>query len=177
MRRLARTSITVLALIGCTLSAEAGISLRLDTEPEWRSADSVSDLAEILDVWIDENTEFTRSDDPVSIRMVTPAFVTTMAGRHGRTHGRTRGLFDPDTSTIYLVTPWNPKDAHDASVLLHELIHARQTKRHYYCPGAQEEAAYRLQDAWLAERGLTARVNWIAVMLEAGCTPRDIHPD
>jgi len=37
--------------------------------------------------------------------------------------------------------------------------------------------AYRLQEAWLAERGTEAEVNWVAVVLDSGCTRRDIHPD
>lgn len=45
------------------------------------------------------------------------------------------------------------------------------------CPAAQELPAYRLHDARLAEWGLQAGVNWVAVVLDAGCTPRDIHPD
>jgi hypothetical protein len=44
-------------------------------------------------------------------------------------------------------------------------------------PGAQEPDAYRLQAAWLAERGQEIEVNRIAVVLAAGCTPKDIHPD
>ena len=36
---------------------------------------------------------------------------------------------------------------------------------------------YRLQSAWLAEQGLSIDVNWLAVTLDAGCTPRDMHPD
>lgn len=74
--------------------------------------------------------------------------------------------------------PWSARDPQDVAVLLHELVHHRQAgARHYYCPGAQEPLAYELQRDWLAERGLETRINWIAVRLEAGCTPRDIHPD
>ena len=54
---------------------------------------------------------------------------------------------------------------------------AQAVAGHWYCPGAQELSAYRTQQAWLAELGLELDVNWIAVVLESGCTPRDFHPD
>lgn len=92
--------------------------------------------------------------------------------------GRTRGLYDPDAATIRLVRPWDPRDPFDVSTLPHELVHHRQQgARHWYCPGAQELPAYRLQEAWLADLGLEPDIDWIAVVLEAGCTPRDIHPE
>jgi hypothetical protein len=34
-----------------------------------------------------------------------------------------------------------------------------------------------LQHKWLVERGLKARVNWLAVLIESSCSPRDVHPD
>jgi len=55
--------------------------------------------------------------------------------------------------------------------------HIEQAPHHWFCPAAQELPAYRLREAWLAERGLSADVNWVAVVLDAGCTRRDIHPD
>ena len=70
-----------------------------------------------------------------------------------------------------------PKGISIASVLLHELVHYRQSPHYFYYPAAQEEAACHLKDEWLRERRLRANVNWIAVVLEAGCTPKDIHPD
>ncbi|MGI9367922.1 MAG: DUF6647 family protein [Ruegeria sp.] len=101
-------------------------------------------------------------------------FVAGVA-EHG--NGRTRGLYDPMESTIYLVHPWKPADPQDISVLLHELVHHRQVGHHFYCLGAQEEQAYRLQEDWLSEQGLQADVNWIAIVIDAGCAPKDIHPD
>jgi len=172
-----RSSLWLLVLMSFACSAAAGTSLRLDPEPAWRSAGSLADLAKILDIWLDENTDFQRPETQPTIRVVSPSMAASIRGISGSSHGRARGLFDPETSTIYLILPWDRKDPHDASVLLHELVHARQVSRHFYCPGAQEESAYRLQDDWLRTRGLKANVNWIAVVLEAGCTPRDIHPD
>lgn len=170
-------SLWLMLLTSFACSAAAAASLRLDPEPAWRKAVDLAELTEILDVWLDENSDFQRPGKKPIIRVVSPSMAASIQGISGSSHGRTRGLFEPETSTIYLIQPWDRKNAHDASVLLHELVHARQVSRYYYCPGAQEEAAYRLQDDWLRARGLQAKVNWIAVVLESGCTRRDIHPD
>lgn len=151
--------------------------VRLDPEPEWRNTESISELVAVFDTWLDQNTDLQRSDSNPEIRFISASFAATLRGSSASSFGRTRGLFDPASLTIYLILPWDQKDPHDASVLLHELVHARQVGRHYYCPGAQEEAAYRFQDDWLRERGLRAKVNWIAVILESGCNRRDFHPD
>ncbi|NNE81068.1 MAG: hypothetical protein HKN18_12440 [Silicimonas sp.] len=172
-----RASLWLVALVYFAYSASADTSLRLDPEPEWRHAKSLTELAEVLDTWLDENSGFQRPDKRATIKTISPSVAASIRGISGSIHGRTRGLFAPDASTIYLILPWDAKDAHDASILLHELVHSRQVSRFYYCPGAQEEAAYRLQDDWLRQRGLQAHVNWIAVVLESGCTRRDIHPD
>ena len=100
-----------------------------------------------------------------------------MAGRPARGLGRARGLYDPGTGTIALVRPWSPREAGDVSVLLHELVHHRQAALHHYCPAAEEPLAYRLQEAWLAERGLPLDWPRLAIALAAGCTPHDIHPE
>ena len=172
-----RSSLLLLVLMTFACSASAASSVRLDTEPAWRNTENLAELTEVLDTWLDQNTDFQRPEVRPTIKVVNPSVAASIRGISASSYGRTRGLFDPKTSTIYLIRPWDAKNAHDASVLLHELVHARQVSRYYYCPGAQEEAAYRLQDDWLRERGLQAKVNWIAVALEAGCTRHDIHPD
>lgn len=172
-----RTSRWLVALMMFANFTAAEPVIRIDPDPAWRHAEDLSELTEILNAWLDENSDFERPETPPTIERITSTMVPALREMQSRSPGRTRGLFDPDLWTIYLVQPWDRRDAHDASVLLHELVHARQVNRHYVCPGAQEEAAYRLQDAWLRERGLEARVNWIAVVLEAGCTRRDFHPD
>ena len=146
----------------------------------WRDANSLPALVDHLELWIDANSDLPRRSGPATIEWINTAEVA-----HLKTSARaakietTRGLYDPEISAIYLIRPWGARNPYDVSVLLHELIHHRQNGdgTHWYCPGAQELDAYRLQDAWLAELGLEANVNWIAVILEAGCTPRDIHPD
>ena len=172
-----RSGLWLAALMSIACSASAGENSRPVPEPTWQNAENLSELAGVLDMWLDENTDFDRPKVEPKIRVVSRSMASPLGGVSGTSHGRTRGLFDPETSTIYLIQPWGAKETHDVSVLLHELVHSRQVSRHYYCPGAQEEAAYRLQDEWLRERGLRANVNWIAVVLEAGCSARDKHPD
>lgn len=171
------TSLWLLALMMFAGSARADAIVRIDPAPAWRHAESITELAEVFDTWLDQNTNFQRPETRPTIEIISPSFAASIQGSSASNFGRTRGLFDPDTSTIYLIVPWDRKTPHDASVLLHELVHARQVSRHYFCSGAQEEAAYRTQDDWLRERGLQAKVNWIAVVLESGCSRRDFHPD
>ncbi len=167
----------LVALMMFAGSAWAGAIVRLDPEPVWRDAKNITELAEVFDTWLDQNTDFPRPEASPKIEVISPSFAASMKGSSASSFRRTRGLFDTVSSTIYLILPWDQKNPNDASILLHELVHARQVSRHYFCPGAQEEAAYRLQDDWLRERGLQAKVNWIAVVLEAGCSRRDVHPD
>lgn len=167
----------LVALIIFANSAWADAIVRLDPEPGWRNAESITELVAIFDMWLDQNTDFQRPETRPTLELISASYANSIQGSSASSFGRTRGFFDPQSSTIYLILPWDRKNPHDASVLLHELVHARQASRHYYCPGAQEEAAYRLQDDWLRERGLQANVNWIAVVLESGCNRRDFHPD
>ena len=145
----------------------------------WREANSLTALVDHLEQWLDTNTSLPRRASEPSIEWIGAAKAAYLQGSaQASRNGTTRGLYDPDTQAIYLVRPWDPRNPFDVSVLLHELVHHRQNGGgHWYCPGAQELDAYRIQEAWLAQLGLEANVNWIAVILEAGCTPRDIHPD
>ena len=170
-------SLWLVALIMCAGSALAETTIRLDPEPKWRNTESISDLVAVFDTWLDQSTDLQRPEASPEIKLVSGSFAASLQGSSASAFGRTRGLFDPDTHTIFLILPWDRKNPHDASVLLHELVHARQVGRYYYCPGAMEVAAYRLQDEWLRKRSLQAKVNWIAVVLESGCNRRDFHPD
>lgn len=166
------------ALLSTALATGFGSAgqVRLDPDPAWRTAADMHALTAILETWLDRESPYPRRTEPVSIRVV-----DDLAARSARPGARgvdRRGLYDPETQTIYLMAPWSRHDPHDVAVLLHELAHHRQqTAQHWYCPGQQELPAYRLQEAWLAERDRSLSVNWIAVVLESGCTPRDIHPE
>jgi hypothetical protein len=62
-------------------------------------------------------------------------------------------------------------------VLLHELVHAVQfDNRSWDCLGAPEWQAYKMQEAWLAEHGISADFDWLLIYMQSRC-PRDIHPD
>ena len=172
-RAFALAAITLAFLLGT--AAQAGIPH--DPDPAWREAEDMGVLIEVLELWLDANAPWPRRDSPPKVRIVTAETAEALALPPRPAHGNTRGLYDAENLTIFLIKPWDRKDPQDVSVLLHELVHDRQSPHHLPCPGAQELPAYRLQDRWLRERGLEAPVNWIAVVLEAGCTPRDIHPE
>lgn len=149
------------------------------TSPGWQSARSLSDLVSQLETWLDVHSDLPRNAAPPVIRRVHRSELAEVSARRGARHaGLTRGLYDPADGTIWLANPWNPRNPYHVSILLHELYHHRQAAHgHYYCPGAQELPAYRAQEAWLAASGGVLDVNWVAIVLESGCTPRDIHPD
>lgn len=132
---------------------------------------------DMLDDWLDTHVDWPRRTTRPAIEVVPAQEAARLGGLPGRGHGGTRGLYDPSSATIYLVHPWSAADPEDMAVLLHELVHHRQAPHHFYCPAQQEEDAYRAQADWLADLGIEADINWIAVVLDAGCTPRDIHPD
>ena len=137
-------------------------------------------LTEHFGHWLDRNGGYPAAGEQPAIRVISArnAVLAERRANSHRDHGRTRGLYDPETATIYLVAPWDPADPRDASVLLHELVHHRQqAAKHWYCAAAQEWDAYRLQERWLAEHGIDPGFYWPAIALESSCVPRDIHPD
>jgi hypothetical protein len=162
----------------CPTQPQSEVPIRLDTVAEWGAAQNIHALTAILDDWLDVNSAWARPDISPRVRFVSEWEANSRQGLSGSfQRGRIRGLYDAERSEIMLVRPWNPRSAEDVSILLHELVHHRQNAYHWYCPAAQELPAYRLQEAWLAERRVQADVNWLAVVLDAGCAPRDIHPD
>lgn len=162
----------------CPPLLRAAEAHRPEVSAQWQQVNDLHELVSVLDAWLDTHSKWSRRDTAPRIRIVSE---WEARARQGATasfqRGRLRGLYDPRQAEILLVRPWDPRDAEDVSVLLHELVHHRQAPHHWYCPAAQELPAYRLQEAWLAERGMWADVNWVAVVLESGCTRRDIHPE
>ena len=141
------------------------------------SAAPLKELAVQLENWLDTHSNLDRNNRAYSLNITADPHPLSENDAAMAIGNQTRGLYDPTTATITLVQPWDKKDRHDQSVLLHELVHHRQANLHYYCIAAQEMAAYTLQKEWLAEQGLTLDVNWIGVVLASSCTARDIHPD
>lgn len=172
-KRRARTLTFCLVFWAYTVPAQATDLLA------WRDAGSLEEMISQLEDWLDKHTDLRRRETAPVVKWTSQVNVASITGSKRAAYVRTvRGLYDGDSSTIWLVRPWSAHDPRDVSVLLHELVHHRQAgEGHWYCPGAQELPAYRAQQAWLAELGLELDVNWIAIVLEAGCTPRDIHPD
>lgn len=147
------------------------------SQPVHAGQDSLNGLVERLEVWLDDNSPWERRSAPPTVRMLPPSLATGHFGSTGLMSGKLRAFYDDRTMTITLVSPWNIRDPSDQSVLLHELVHHRQAPHHWYCPGAQELPAYKLQAAWADANGAKLSINWIAVVLESGCSRKDFHPD
>lgn len=139
----------------------------------------ISGLVAELEDWLDENVDYPRRETRPIVRLIDAEVAARLAGRQSPAFAAApSGLYDPETQVISLVRPWAAENPLDVSVLLHELVHHRQASvGHWYCPGAMELPAYKIQQVWLGELELEADINWVAVVLEAGCSPRDIHPN
>lgn len=129
-----------------------------------------------LENWLDENSGLPRAEQLPTVRFSGPEALGDVADPTMSIGSRTRGIYEPKTQTITLITPWSASDPVDLSVLLHELVHHRQPGIHQECPSSQEPEAYRLQQKWLAARGIALDVNWVAVGLTSGCRLSDVHP-
>ncbi|MEO3416570.1 DUF6647 family protein [Roseovarius sp. CAU 1744] len=161
-----RAALAVAAQFLCAFSSSAA------AEPFDLSAGLLSELHQ----WIDTTTDLPKADTPATIVFADAQDVAgpnEMASAIGDT---ARGLYEPRTGTITLFRPWSADDPQDVAVLLHELVHHRQGGAHFYCEAAKEFPAYQIQKDWLAERGLSLDVNWIAVVLSSSCAARDFHP-
>ena len=141
------------------------------------TADKFVILTSELDAWLTQNSPYPPAASAAEIRFISSGQLSDISGGAARHDSRTRGLYEPETATIYLVEPWSDNNLQDISVLLHELAHHRQTHaKHWYCEAAKEKPAYELQRDWLAEHGEELQVNWIEITLMEGCSMRDFHP-
>lgn len=148
------------------------------TLSDWEKP-AVETMISRFTTWIADNSDYEISEDPIRQVVFVKSGALVGSGERQVTVGnRTRGYFDEATGTIYIVRPWFPADPYDQSVLLHEMVHHAQVgARHWYCPQAQEWDAYKLQEAWLGQRGLKSNFHWAAILLESSCAVRDHHPD
>ena len=159
-------------------SLSAALAAALLSLASAASAEVPGSVLRDLESWLDRHSPYPARQAAPVIEIVSASVAADRLGRHTGSGGTLRGLYDPETATITLVAPWSADDAVDRSVLLHELIHHRQhTARHWVCAGAQELPAYKLQDTWLDQHGAAVEINWMAAVLEAGCSRRDHHPD
>ena len=128
-----------------------------------------------LNTWLDAETEFARRDHQPRIKLVEPTEAEALRGAASTMVGRTRGLYDEASDTIYLTAPWSADNQRDVSILLHEMVHQRQSGQHWYCPQAQEWRAYQIQAQWLNEHDIEDGFYWPAILLQSSCAKRDIH--
>ena len=129
--------------------------------------------------WIGDHTEYDISKtlmDPPSVSLCDHGTEIYYEGEMIIVDPMLRAAYDLKNRDIYLVKPWETSSAGDLSTLLHELIHDVQyLNRKWSCKEEPEWEAYKLQEAWLAERGIPSEFNWIQIFFLSRC-PRDIHP-
>ena len=134
-------------------------------------------LLRALNTWLDAETEFGRRNSQPQIKLIEKNVVEQLDGAPDRLNGRTRGLYDDETETIYLVEPWSASNQRDISILLHEIVHHRQSGQFWYCEQAQEWRAFQIQAQWLHEQQIKDDFYWPAILLQSSCVKRDIHPE
>lgn len=130
-----------------------------------------------LNTWLDAETEFEKKGSQPHIKLIGTELAESLHGVADYSGGRTRGLYNAETGTIYLTKPWSPGNPRDISVLLHEMVHHRQAGQHWYCQQTQEWRAYQIQAQWLAEHQIADEFYWPAILLQSSCAKRDIHPE
>ncbi len=85
-----------------------------------------------------------------------------LSGRDMAAHGgadRVVAVYLPQDRTIVLPAGWTGGSAVEVSMLVHEMVHHVETEAgaRFGCAQAREEAAYRLQGAWLEAHGETLK--------------------
>lgn len=132
-------------------------------------------LARALVAWIGQasglETEAVNADPP-DILFVAPGDTVRLGRDVLEIPPRMRGAYQTNSETILLVLPWNIADPIDQSVLLHELAHVVQLAAGgWRCDAETEWQAYELQQRWLAERGITIHLDWLAIGAASHCGP------
>ena len=135
-------------------------------------------VAELIN-WIGEHTHYDISPtlaDPPSVIFSDAGQEILYEGRHLVLSSSFRAVYDVETRNIYLRRPWIFSNIFDKSTLLHELVHDVQYQnRIWSCAGKSEWQAYKLQEAWLLERGVESGFNWVQILIQSRC-PHDVHP-
>ncbi len=148
--------------------------------PEWPGSLPADTLKIALLEWIGANSDYDVSGllaDPPTVRFCAHGSTLVYEGKAIHFDDRLNGVYDEKTKQICLAKPWHPSNTKDRGVLLHELAHHVQFEnKSWLCPKATEWEAYKLQEAWLLENGMTPDFNWAYILLDSSCTPRDIHP-
>jgi len=135
-------------------------------------------VAELIN-WIGEHTHYDISPtlaDPPYVSFSDAGQEILYEGRHFVLGSSFRAVYDVETRIIYLLRPWSFSNIFDKSTLLHELVHDVQYQnRTWSCAGKSEWQAYKLQEAWLSERGVESGFNWVQILIQSRC-PHDVHP-
>ncbi|KEO51212.1 DUF6647 family protein [Thioclava pacifica] len=127
--------------------------------------------------WIAEHSPYPADHaNPPAIFLCRTGEVISYEGEEIIVDAELRAAYDFLNDRIFLVSPWSHQDPRHLSSLLHELVHRAQfNARDWPCVGAAEPEAYRLQEKWLAERGVDAQFDWFEIYLNSRC-PMDVHP-
>ena len=149
--------------------------------PEWPGRLPADSLKITLLEWIGANGEYDVSGlltNPPTVRFCEHGSTIVYEGKAIHFDDRLNGVYDEMTKQICLAKPWHPNNRKDRGVLLHELVHYVQFEsKSWICPKATEWEAYKMQEAWLLENGMTPDFNWVYVLLDSSCTRRDVHPE
>lgn len=174
-------TLTILLMIA-VLSGTSPASVSDDNAPFSSTNDPpvpITLLHELLH-WIDGHTDYDVSaflDQAPTVRFCQRGEQILYEGKTLKVEQHLRGLYDKPDSSIILVKPWDASSPTDVSTLLHELIHMVQYHhKDWLCWQRTEWEAYKLQDAWLKERGLDPHFNWLQIQMLSNCNPHDIHP-
>jgi len=166
-----------MALSLSLLLAPVQVAANVDSGTECDGPEAALVLA--LTEWIGRNTRYdisTALNDPPRVHCTRHGDLISYEGRRMIVEPSMRALYDSNRRRILLVEPWSTETPYDASTLLHELVHdVQSTSRYWECHGASEWEAYKLQEAWLAERGLEVEFDLPRIFMLSLC-PDDVHP-
>ena len=157
----------------------------LAAEPATSAANSSVKPALITELigWIEENSDYDTSflqSRPPAIEFCECGETIQYEDKTVHVQEHLKGLYDKQNYKIILVRPWDSAKPYDVSILLHELIHFVQyNSQEWACWPKTEWEAYKLQEAWLQERGYEPEFNWLQIYFLSRCPirdPSDIHP-
>ncbi|MDX2028937.1 MAG: DUF6647 family protein [Alphaproteobacteria bacterium] len=113
--------------------------------------------------WVGQATKVPMVSLPITVASNTR--LKSAMGLEGVQQARAMAAYLPGQIVINNLA-WDPESLRSQSYLVHELVHHAQllSGRKYACHAAKESEAYRLQNQWLVEHGLSAITSdqWIA---------------